>query len=99
MRTITGAALGALTLWLCSIVATPTALAHPLGNFTINRYCRVELTGSAVRLRYVLDLAEIPSVQETRAADSDNDGTVTPVEWDLYKLRKAMEISQQLDLT
>jgi nickel/cobalt transporter (NicO) family protein len=44
------------------------AFAHPLGNFTINRYSRVEIGPDEARLRYVLDLAEIPTLQELRAA-------------------------------
>jgi ABC-type nickel/cobalt efflux system permease component RcnA len=41
----------------------PGALAHPLGNFTVNRYAGIELAGNAVYVRYALDLAEIPTVQ------------------------------------
>jgi nickel/cobalt exporter len=37
--------------------------AHPLGNFTVNRFSRVEVAGSRVYVRYVLDLAEIPTFQ------------------------------------
>jgi len=39
------------------------AAAHPLGNFTINRFSRVEVAGPRVYVRYVLDLAEIPTFQ------------------------------------
>ena len=38
--------------------------AHPLGNFTVNRFAAVELSGRDVFVHYVLDLAEIPTVQE-----------------------------------
>jgi nickel/cobalt transporter (NicO) family protein len=40
------------------------AAAHPLGNFTVNRYAGVELSGSHVFVRYAVDLAEIPTLQE-----------------------------------
>ncbi len=40
------------------------ASAHPLGNFTVNHYAGIELAGDRVYLRFVLDLAEIPSFQE-----------------------------------
>lgn len=51
-------------LALLSAVAAPaTAAAHPLGNFTINRYSAIELSGNRVYLHYVLDFAEIPTVQ------------------------------------
>ena len=39
------------------------ASAHPLGNFTVNRYAGVEVAGSRLYVRYALDLAEIPTFQ------------------------------------
>ena len=43
-----------------------TAAAHPLGNFSINRYAGIELSGDRVYVHYVLDVAEIPTAQEGR---------------------------------
>ena len=48
---------------LAALAAPAAALAHPLGNFTINRYSRVEPSGNKVYVLYVLDLAEIPTFQ------------------------------------
>jgi nickel/cobalt transporter (NicO) family protein len=45
------------------LVLSATASAHPLGNFTVNRYAGIEVAGSNVYLHYVLDLAEIPTYQ------------------------------------
>ncbi len=42
------------------------AAAHPLGNFTINRFSRIEASGPRVYVRYVLDMAEIPTFQAGR---------------------------------
>ena len=39
------------------------AKAHPLGNFTINRYSRIEISGNRPYVLYVLDMAEIPTFQ------------------------------------
>jgi nickel/cobalt transporter (NicO) family protein len=39
------------------------ASAHPLGNFTVNRFSRVEVADQRIYVRYVLDLAEIPTFQ------------------------------------
>jgi ABC-type nickel/cobalt efflux system permease component RcnA len=48
-------------------LATPAlASAHPLGNFTINRFSRVEVSGPRLYVRYVLDMAEIPTFQAGR---------------------------------
>ena len=48
-------------------LAWPTvAAAHPLGNFTINRFSRIEVSGPRLYVRYVLDMAEIPTFQAGR---------------------------------
>jgi nickel/cobalt transporter (NicO) family protein len=39
------------------------ASAHPLGNFTINRFSRLETSGPRLYVLYVLDMAEIPTFQ------------------------------------
>jgi len=38
--------------------------AHPLGNFTVNHYAGIDLAGGRLYVRFVLDLAEIPTYQE-----------------------------------
>ena len=49
---------------LAALLVTPvTASAHPLGNFTINRYAGIEVAGSDIYVRFVLDVAEIPTYQ------------------------------------
>jgi nickel/cobalt transporter (NicO) family protein len=51
---------------LTALAAPATAAAHPLGNFTVNRFSRVEVSGPRLYVRYVLDLAEIPTFQAGR---------------------------------
>lgn len=60
--------------------ATIAASAHPLGNFTINHYSELVFSANQVKLHYVLDFAEIPTVQRKGAVDSDGDGTLSEVE-------------------
>jgi len=49
----------------CAALGRPGgADAHPLGNFTVNHYAGIDLAGSRVYVRFVLDLAEIPTYQE-----------------------------------
>ena len=48
---------------LCHLAWTTVASAHPLGNFTINRFSRIEVSGHRLYVVYVLDLAEIPTFQ------------------------------------
>jgi ABC-type nickel/cobalt efflux system permease component RcnA len=53
-----------LLLALAAALAIPAAAsAHPLGNFTVNHFARVEVAGHTLYVRYVLDLAEIPAYQ------------------------------------
>ena len=52
-------------LALAVVLTVPAvAQAHPLGNFTVNRFAAIELSGDRVYVHYVLDLAEIPTFQE-----------------------------------
>src|SRR5581483_701037 len=53
-----------LALAVLVVLAAPVAAtAHPLGNFTINRYTELDLQGDRLFAVYVLDLAEIPTFQ------------------------------------
>jgi nickel/cobalt transporter (NicO) family protein len=54
-----------------ALVLPVAASAHPLGNFTVNRFSRVEVAGPRIYVKYVLDLAEIPTFQ----ADNIDAGT------------------------
>ena len=51
---------------LAALVVPVAASAHPLGNFTINRFSRIEVSGHRLYVVYVLDLAEIPTFQAGR---------------------------------
>jgi nickel/cobalt exporter len=79
------------TLTLLAVNALP-ASAHPLGNFTVNRYSGLDLSPGRVRVQYVLDLAEIPTYQETPNLDSDGDGRVSTTEGQAWADRTARAI-------
>jgi nickel/cobalt transporter (NicO) family protein len=55
-----------LGLAAASLALPALAAAHPLGNFTVNRFSRIETSGPRLYVRYVLDLAEIPTFQAGR---------------------------------
>jgi len=59
--TIARAALIAVVLVL---IGAGSADAHPLGNFSVNHLSTVSISSDRVDVRYVLDQAEIPTVQE-----------------------------------
>jgi ABC-type nickel/cobalt efflux system permease component RcnA len=47
-----------------ALLAAPPAGAHPLGNFSVNHLAEVGVSKDAVDVLYVLDQAEIPTVEE-----------------------------------
>ena len=55
-------------------VVAGIALAHPLGNFTINHYAGVRVEPSQVLLDVVIDEAEIPTFQARQGFDVDGNG-------------------------
>lgn len=59
------AACGALLTTACALVLAPAgqAAAHPLGNFTVNRYDGLVAAPGELRVEHVEDLAEIPATQ------------------------------------
>jgi nickel/cobalt exporter len=69
--------LGLTGLMVVGILMTPHfGSAHPLGNFSISHYTAIRLESDAVLVRYVIDMAEIPTFQEiqnTRIVPQDGD--------------------------
>ncbi|HKP20395.1 MAG TPA: sulfite exporter TauE/SafE family protein [Thermoleophilaceae bacterium] len=53
-----------LATLLLTLAAAGPAAAHPLGNFSVNHLSTVSISSDRVDVRYVLDQAEIPTVQE-----------------------------------
>jgi nickel/cobalt exporter len=56
----------ALGAALVTLAAPPIAGAHPLGNFSVNTFSRIQVNGDRLYVRYALDLAEIPTLQAGR---------------------------------
>jgi nickel/cobalt exporter len=53
------------SLFLISLLVLPlTVAAHPMGNFSISHYSGIRIGRAAVELRYIVDMAEIPTFQE-----------------------------------
>ncbi|MCX6626151.1 MAG: hypothetical protein NTW28_00790 [Candidatus Solibacter sp.] len=49
------------------------AAAHPMGNFSVNHYARLEPGAHGVAIRYVMDLAEIPTFEMLQQWGPDAD--------------------------
>jgi len=58
-----------LLIWFALMLAgARCCLAHPMGNFSINHYAGIRVERGSVELRYIIDLAEIPTYQEIQNA-------------------------------
>ena len=63
-----------------ALVVPAVALAHPLGNFTINHFAAIRVAPDRVSLDVVIDRAEIPAFQESQVLDTDGDGSLSAAE-------------------
>lgn len=83
-----------LPAWLgCGPVA-----GHPLGNNTVNRQALILVAPRSVDVRYLIDLAEIPTLLAAQAADLNGSGTATDAAWDAYARQQAQEILAGIEL-
>jgi ABC-type nickel/cobalt efflux system permease component RcnA len=53
---------------LMLLAGASPCLAHPMGNFSINHYSGVHVARNFVEVRYIIDIAEIPTYQEIQNA-------------------------------
>jgi HupE / UreJ protein len=89
----------ALLLVAFALFPLASALAHPLGNNTVNRQSAITVGSDGIALRYVMDLAEIPTLLESQAADRDQNGTVSMDEWENYAAGWATAVQARLALS
>jgi nickel/cobalt transporter (NicO) family protein len=80
-----------LALAAVALLAPLSAKAHPLGNFTINQYSRVQPSGDRIYVLYALDLAEIPTFQAKPRVAAEGEAA--------YANRLVRSIGRHLDLT
>ena len=90
---VTFAAVIAALLFLVPLMP---AEAHPLGNFSVNQYSRIEVGADKATIAYVLDLAELPTVADRPLLDVNGDGTIDAGERDHYLALKLGEIAPAL---
>jgi ABC-type nickel/cobalt efflux system permease component RcnA len=81
------------------LLAPAAASAHPLGNFTVNTSANLVLSPGTVRVDYVVDLAEIPTVQVRPDLDADDDELVTDLERAAWAAATAETIVANLSVT
>lgn len=97
-RSVRAGGWGLLVILCAMLFRGDAVLGHPLGNFTINHFVRIESGADRVRLRYVVDFAEIPTFQEAQKLDADSNGAFTQEELDAWLDRAAPEYLQGLKL-
>ena len=51
------------------ILSSATSVAHPMGNFSVNHYSKIKIGQQSIEVRYLIDMAEIPTFQEMRRFD------------------------------
>jgi len=51
------------------ILSSATSFAHPMGNFSVNHYSKITVKRESIEIRYLIDMAEIPTFQEIRQFD------------------------------
>jgi len=82
------AALGVIGIVL-TLPARPASAQpmHPLGNFSVNQAIGLDLYPDRVAVTAIVDLAELPTLQERPAVDTTGDGTVSAPESTAYNTR------------
>ncbi len=79
-----------------SLAAPRPTRAHPMGNFSISHYAGIEIEWDLIELRYLIDMAEIPTfqeIQQTGIVPKPGDPGLSD-----YLVRKAEELKAGLRL-
>jgi len=90
------AAFGIVVLFV--VLPASGAGAHPLGNFTVNTAAILTLEPEGVSVDYVIDAAEIPTVQAGAALDPDGDGQRSASEEGRYADSQCRRAAEGLDV-
>ncbi|AJE83662.1 high-affinity nickel-transporter [Streptomyces albus] len=87
---------GVLLVCAAVLAGAAPAVAHPLGNFTVNHYTGVTLHPGRVDALVVVDRAEIAAAQERPRVDRDHDGSVDATEAHRYAAAQCALLADQL---
>ena len=74
------------------------ALAHPLGNFTISHYTRLEIAPEQIHIRYIIEMAEISTFQEFEVIDTNHNRAPDKEELEAYGQQMSLQYAQGLQL-
>jgi ABC-type nickel/cobalt efflux system permease component RcnA len=88
----------AIAVVALAVLAPAGAAGHPLGNFTINHHAGLRVAPDAIWLDVVVDVAEIPAVEQRARLDRDGDGAVSVAETEVARLAACAGLASELDL-
>lgn len=71
--------------------------AHPMGNFSVSHYSRIETSPHGATIRYVLDLAEIPAFELLQSWKAD--ASTPQTELDRHAAEQAREWARHLKVS
>lgn len=89
----------AVALAVVAGVVPAAALAHPLGNFTINHASGLRIEADRIVVDHVIDMAEIPTFSAVHEIDTDVDGTVSDTERAAAATERCADQARALELT
>ena len=78
------------------VFSSSVACAHPLGNFSTNHFAHIEVGADRIKLRYVIDMAEIPTFQELQRLTGNGDSALSRAELDAYAARVTEQYADAL---
>jgi hypothetical protein len=91
-------AVACLTLIVVVAIPASRAESHDFGSLSINVYSRLALEPSRVRVRWVLDMAEIPAEAIVTLIDEDGNGSASREEQDAYFATWLSSVLDQIHL-
>ena len=90
---------GIQILFVFLLFATASLLtAHPLGNFSVNQFSRIDVSRSEIKIHQILDFAEIPTFQAFGSIDVDKDGNLSASELETYQANISSDYLSKLFL-
>lgn len=70
--------------FLFLLIFVVSLIAHPLGNFSVNNFTRLEIEKDQIKLHSFLDMAEVPTFQTSQEINVNNDKKLSESELKAY---------------
>ncbi|MEO8168511.1 MAG: sulfite exporter TauE/SafE family protein, partial [bacterium] len=83
---------------VASLILVAASEAHPLGVFSINTYSRLSIDTKNIEVRYVVDIAEIPSLREIDLMDTNHNNVIDDSERNIYLKAQIKELGSGIHL-